>query len=132
LAGGLLFVHKANLKRLLLVGSPLIILIGGWILWSLPNPNALPIYPNAENVQYEESSDTWGLNVTKVISFQTRDTFEEVLNYYESQLIKEGWQYSSRSDDFLSVHSPGNKYSLGVEKHHTGQIQIELQYSPIP
>jgi hypothetical protein len=132
LAGWLLFVYKANLKKLLLVGSPLIILMGGWILWSLPDPNALPIYPNAENVQYEESTGSAGLNVIKVISFQTRDSFEDVLHYYESELINEGWQYSSRSDNFLRVHSPGKKYSLRVEKYNTGQIQIELQYSVIP
>jgi hypothetical protein len=131
-AGWLLYKNQANIRKLLIVGGLMILPIGMYLVWSLPNPNNLPIYPNAINVQYGDFGITdSGTAEERNISFQTNDSFKDVLDYYEEQLVKDGWYHSYRSDYTVEVFSPSRNYRVRVEKNDNGTVEIRLWHSTL-
>jgi hypothetical protein len=126
IAGWLLFASRTNIKKMLFIGSLIIIPTGLYLVWSLPNPNKLPIYPKAEDIQYGKfySADS-GTAEEKVISFQTSDSLDNVLDYYEQQLTKEGWRYPFRSDTTLEVFSPSKNYGVHISSEE-GRMKVRL------
>ncbi|MDH5508317.1 MAG: hypothetical protein OEZ02_13925 [Anaerolineae bacterium] len=125
LAGWLLFIYKANLKKLILVGGAIVLPIGSYFLWSLPNPNNIPIYPNAENVEYGEFNSTdSGTAEEKIISFQTSDSFEDVMDYYQQQLVMDGWYHPRRTEISLEVSTPSENYRIRVDTHMVDEVEI--------
>lgn len=84
-------------------------------------------YPGSVRVKYSKSSDA---SVTK-ISYQTKDSTEEVKEYYFDKMTSSGWQMtSSEGSQVVFKKEPARLY-LWLDYHETSQItEYELKYFP--
>lgn len=133
LAGWLLYVYKSNQNKLILIGSLVVLPIGTFFLWSIPDPNQLPIYPDSAQVEYSPYSITEsGTAEEKTITFTTPDSYKTVLGFYEQKLVNEGWYLLSQQENTLWFKHPSDQYRVeitGSSFNGGGQIRIRLKHS---
>ena len=118
-ASGLIaFIYKSSIQKLILIGTITIIPCGCFLLWKLPNPTIIPVYPNAQAMDYVDFHVTnSGTAEQKDLTFQTDDSFETVQNYYNETLSTSGWIRDNTYSSSLNFHDLSNNYKIIVSQN---------------
>ena len=84
-------------------------------------------YPGSVRVEYSKSSDG---SVTK-ISYQTKDSTEEVKEYYFDKMTSLGWQMTSSEESQVVFGKEPARLYLWLYYYESSQItEYELKYFP--
>lgn len=84
-------------------------------------------YPGSVRVKYSKSSDG---GVTK-ISYQTKDSTEEVEEYYFDKMTSSGWQMTSSEGNQTVFRKEPARLYLWLDYRKSSQItEYELKYFP--
>jgi hypothetical protein len=97
-----------------LIGGMIAVRALGSFVTSRPpsSVESMPVYPGAQTVSLQRAQESpptdvpWNEVLVQVLKFKTPDAQNEVLAYYESYLIEDGW---SRSTPALES-GPGNLF----------------------
>ncbi len=134
-AGWLLYLFRNHAERLMIPGALLILPSVGFVLWNLPNPYHLPMYPGASHVKEWAFEPVVSEHAEeKTLTFHTADPFDKVMEYYRQELPADGWILCTCSKDELIVNDPGKSYEVRVKRGNdrwNGEISIVVWHSTI-
>ena len=118
-AGALLDQNRSRVVPLVLLGCAVSVLVGGILLFRLPDWENPPLYPNATHVEISNwQTVASGTATERGIVFETSDPPETVRTSYPRLLAAQGWQQEqgSRFASPLAFQVNGfESYNLQVE-----------------
>jgi len=87
----------------------------------------IPRYPDSVRVEYSKDPDSGFINIT----CQTKDSIDEVKEYYLDEMVSRGWEMTSSEEDQLKFEKAPARLTIWFYYYEDDKItDYELRYFP--